>query len=43
MLLYCRQLIVATLGITFYYYPLDRAEYQAFVLIGLKRSIYIRK
>ena len=25
------------------YYPLDRAEYQAFVLIGLKRSIYVRK
>ena len=25
------------------YYPLDRAKYQAFVLIGLKRSIYVRK
>ena len=25
------------------YYPLDRAEYQAFDLIGLKRSIYVRK
>ena len=35
--------VIVTSGNISCYYPLDRAEYQAFVLIGLKRSIYVRK
>ena len=35
--------LLLILYITYNYYPVDRTEDQAFVLIGLKRSIYVRK